>query len=207
MRLNAGAAVGDTSSAWAIRIDNGGNTIFFDELSDPSEEMDLDASGNLTIDGNMVIGNTLLDANDTIVNVGENLDVNGNVTVSGTVTSTGTMFAPLFDSSSDRNLKEEFQVVNPVEVLEKVASLPISTWEFIFEEGDVRHMGPMAQDFHAAFGLGQHDTRINLTDTNGVTMAAIQGLNLKLEEKDAKIAEMQERLQKLEAIVTALQNQ
>ena len=68
----------------------------------------------------------------------------------------GTVTATAFNPPSDRNLKENFAPVNPREVLEKVAALPISRWNF---KGDAAtpHVGPMAQDFHAAFGLGTDD--------------------------------------------------
>jgi len=45
----------------------------------------------------------------------------------------------------------------------------------------------MARDFHAAFGLGESEKRINTVDADGVALAAIQGLNQKLEEKDREI--------------------
>ena len=46
---------------------------------------------------------------------------------------------------------------------------------------DKRHIGPVAQDFHAAFGLGTHETAIATVDADGVALAAIQGLNEKVE--------------------------
>jgi hypothetical protein len=134
------------------------------------------------------------------------LDENGNLTVDGDVTATA------FNVTSDRNLKEEFEVVNPFEVLEKVAAMPITTWEFNFDEADIRHMGPMAQDFHAAFGLGATDTKIGLTDSSGVALAAIQGLRLMHEQKDQTIRELrqrndelQRRLERLEKAFEAMQ--
>jgi hypothetical protein len=40
----------------------------------------------------------------------------------------------------------------------------------------MRHLGPMAQDFHAAFGLGDSDRTINMVDANGVLIVAVQAL-------------------------------
>ena len=65
-------------------------------------------------------------------------------------------------------------------------------------------MGPMAQDFHAAFGLGISDKLIDTIDPDGVALAAIQGLNEKLGEKDAEIAAMQSELSALKEQVAAL---
>jgi hypothetical protein len=65
-------------------------------------------------------------------------------------------------------------------VLDKVAALPITRWTFKEMPGQ-KHLGPMAQDFHAAFGLGADDRGITTVDEGGVALAAIQGLNAKLE--------------------------
>ena len=68
----------------------------------------------------------------------------------------------------------------------------------------VRHIGPMAQDFKAAFGVGESDTGIATVDADGVVLAAIQGLNQKLEETRAENAELKRRLQELEKAVRKL---
>ena len=60
-------------------------------------------------------------------------------------------------------------------------------------------MGPMAQDFHAAFGLGVSDKLIDTIDPDGVALAAIQGLHALVQEKDAEIDELRARLERLEA--------
>ena len=119
----------------------------------------------------------------------------------------GTVTATAFNPSSDRNLKEKIAPVNPVEVLDKVAALPISRWNF---KGDAAtpHVGPMAQDFHAAFGVGTDDKHIATVDADGVALAAIQGLNQKLDEtraelkrRDVENAALIARLEKLERLM------
>lgn len=100
-----------------------------------------------------------------------------------------------FVSASDRNLKENFEPVNPREVLDKVAALPLSTWNYRADL-TARHVGPMAQDFHAAFGVGSDDRHIATVDADGVALAAIQGLNQKLEEQ---VQAQAKRISQLEA--------
>jgi hypothetical protein len=112
-------------------------------------------------------------------------------------------------NGSDRNSKRDFTAVNPVEVLAKISALPISEWQYKVDAAEVRHIGPMAQDFHAAFGLnGGDDKHISTVDEGGVALAAIQGLNQKLEtenqEKNAKIRELEARLNQLEKTVQLL---
>lgn len=115
----------------------------------------------------------------------------------------GGVSATVFVTTSDRNAKQNFAPVSPTQVLEKVTSLPIQTWSFK-EMPNVPHMGPTAQDFHAAFGLGGSDTTIATVDPDGVALAAIQGLNELLKQKDRKISQLEERLGKLEKAVSAL---
>ncbi len=103
-----------------------------------------------------------------------------------------------FVSASDRNLKENFQPVNARAVLEKVAALPLSEWNYKADPA-ARHVGPMAQDFHAAFGVGPDDKHIATVDADGVALAAIQGLNQKLAEQSAAMRERDARIARLEA--------
>ena len=90
---------------------------------------------------------------------------------SGGLTVNGT-----FISSSDRARKENFAEVKPRDVLERLASMPIQKWNYK-DDAKVRHIGPMAQDFHAAFGVGPDEKHIAMVDADGVALAAIQGLH------------------------------
>jgi hypothetical protein len=112
----------------------------------------------------------------------------GNQTVSWTPGSASWTF------SSDRNLKDRFSTVNPEAVLEKVSQLPIVEWSY--KSYPQRHVGVMAQDFHAAFPLNNEDTLLNDADLHGVTLAAIQGLNQKVEAGNRK---SEDRIQRLES--------
>lgn len=106
-------------------------------------------------------------------------------------------------SLSDRNAKEHLAAVNPSEVLAKVVALPLSTWNYKSQDTSIRHIGPMAQDFKAAFAVGETDTGISTVDADGVALAAIQGLNQKLAETRAENAELRARLEKLEQLINA----
>ncbi|HEX4121123.1 MAG TPA: tail fiber domain-containing protein [Verrucomicrobiae bacterium] len=95
-------------------------------------------------------------------------DING-VTVNGT-----------FNNLSDRNAKQNFTPVSSVQMLEKVAQLPVSEWSYK-EDPNTRHVGPVAQDFYASFNIGTDDKHIAPIDEGGVALAAIQGLDQKVE--------------------------
>jgi hypothetical protein len=122
------------------------------------------------------------------------------------IDTAGNVAARSFTPTSDRNAKRDFAPVDSREILEKVAHLPIQTWVFK-EDALVPHIGPMAQDFHAAFGVGPDDKHIATVDADGVALAAIQGLNRKLEDtlkaRDERIAGLERRLATLERIISA----
>jgi trimeric autotransporter adhesin len=131
----------------------------------------------------------------------ERLHVAGNILATGTITP-----------SSDRNLKKHFAPVDVESVLDRVAALPLQQWTYEAEDDAIRHLGPMAQDFHAAFGLGANDTTIATVDADGVALAAIQGLNAKVEsgtqqakaemaQLRAENAALKARLDKLEQLL------
>jgi hypothetical protein len=92
-------------------------------------------------------------------------------------------------SPSDRDRKSGFSDVDVEAVLAAVRELPITTWSYKDDPG-VRHIGPMAQDFAAAFGVGDDDRRIHTVDASGVALAAIQALAARLEAAEARIAEL-----------------
>jgi hypothetical protein len=82
--------------------------------------------------------------------------------------------------------------VNGYAVLETVAALPVSTWRYLWEPDDVRHLGPMAQDWHAAFGFNQDDTKIPVVDGLGVALVCVQALHRRVEELTAEVDRLRE---------------
>ena len=126
-------------------------------------------------------------------------DGSGGSTDSLVMDTAGNVTALSFTGTSDRNLKENFVDVDQDEILEKIAALPMTRWNFIAEGQKVQHIGPMAQDFHAAFGLGLNERTIATTDADGVALAAIQALYQQLQAKKAELETVHQRLEALEA--------
>lgn len=123
----------------------------------------------------------------------------------------GKVSATSYITQSDRNAKTKIHPVDGKAILDQVDRMPVSWWVFK-DDPKKNHVGPMAQDFHAAFGLdGDDDKHINLTDIAGVSLASIQELSREMKEKDAKIAELQDQLKAMSdtfsARVAALEQQ
>ena len=78
--------------------------------------------------------------------------------------------------ASDRRIKDNVRDINTQDVLQRLLAMPITTWNLMAQDPSIRHMGPMAQDFRAAFDLGETELGINTLDADGVAFAAIQGL-------------------------------
>lgn len=104
-----------------------------------------------------------------------------------------------WSSLSDRNVKANFAPVDGQEVLARLAEVPIQTWNYRSQDPSIRHMGPVAQDFYAAFGLGEDDKHISTVDADGVALAAIQGLYAQNREQAAQIEALEARMAELEA--------
>jgi hypothetical protein len=107
-------------------------------------------------------------------------------------------------NASDRNLKANFAPVNAHSILDRVAALSILTWNYRSQPRSIRHIGPMAQDFRKAFGLGEDDRHIATIDSEGVALAAIQELYHLVQQKDARIQEQREQIKKLTSEVEEL---
>jgi hypothetical protein len=101
--------------------------------------------------------------------------------------------------SSSRDTKEGFQALDPEAVLDKVAQIPMSAWSYKSDPSSLRHVGPMAEDFYAAFGLGADDKHIAINDSAGVALVAIQGLHKLVEEKEAEIRRLDEAVARKDA--------
>jgi hypothetical protein len=120
-------------------------------------------------------------------------------------------------NASDRESKTDFGAIDPLQVLAKVDAMPVTHWRYKSQTSEL-HLGPVAQDFYAAFGLGADDRHIATVDEAGVALAAIQGLHRLIQEKEAKIeaqhraiadqqraiAQLRERMAQLESLRSEL---
>jgi FtsZ-binding cell division protein ZapB len=123
----------------------------------------------------------------------------------------------IWSNASDRNRKTDFKEVDPRAVLDKLAAMPVRQWRYTNEDACVKHIGPVAQDFQSAFGLGTDDKTIGTVDADGVALAAIQGLNQKLEDRcqkadsrvenlEAENAQLKRQLAEIKELVQSLAN-
>jgi hypothetical protein len=115
------------------------------------------------------------------------------------ITNDGTIYSKGVAVTSDRNAKRNFTAIDPKAVLAKVASMPVTTWNYKDDSAGTKHIGPVAQDFHAAFGLnGADDTHISIVDEGGVALAAVQGLNQELGEQSMQLQRKDREIQNLQ---------
>ena len=208
-------ALDNGNPAW-LHINPAGGQVLLGSGSDVSwgdhyySKLTADQGGSIEIGNSLLLSatphidfhygiNGVQDFNVRLINDGNNQ-----------LTCTGNFLAQTLTPLSDRNAKENITEVDSREVLEKVAALPIARWNFKTEAG-IGHLGPMAQDFREAFNLGADDKHIATVDADGVALAAIQGLNQKLIDKEVKLAaqseqigSLQERLKSLEQLVSKL---
>jgi hypothetical protein len=105
---------------------------------------------------------------------------------------------------SDRRAKYDFEQVDSIAILERLAQMPMQRWRYKEERSGALHIGPMAQDFHAAFGLGDSERHIATVDADGVALAAIQGLHQLVQRQAATIEALEARLAAHEQRIAAL---
>jgi hypothetical protein len=114
--------------------------------------------------------------------------------------SAGVSLAPgasAWSAISDRSSKENFGRVEGADLLQRVNAIPILTWNWRSQDPSVRHIGPVAQDFHAAFTVGEDDRHISTVDADGVALAAAQALYRLSLQKDKEIRELSRKVREL----------
>jgi hypothetical protein len=193
----------DAGSRNKILVENAGTTNFREMLEIRNNGGPVFILKDMTVPqrwGIGTLGSSLVIDNQANPGIELSLSSTGNLTISG-------IYSP-----SDRSLKKDIVPVSHENVLAKLAALPIATWTY--KTDDVRHIGPMAQDFAVAFGLGIDDKHISPNDMAGVSMAAVQGLNQVLQNKAEEIATLQrenaglaKRVEALEALLSTLMDQ
>jgi hypothetical protein len=165
-----------------------------------------EASGGTVHDGAFVFSDGALAANfrSSGPNTFNVLATGGARIVTGATVASGELTAPTgveiaagggsWTSLSDRAAKRDLHDANARDVRARVAAMPVYTWRYITEVSGALHMGPTAQDFRAACGLGDSDRRITAVDADGVALAAIKGLKQVIDEKDARIDALEREL-------------
>jgi len=116
------------------------------------------------------------------------VDSSGNVLARGTISQL-----------SMRASKENFAAADGNDLLARLERMPISSWNYRGEPTGERHLGPVAEDFHAAFGLGASDHYIAPADEAGVALASVKALQEQLKQRDREVQALEQRLRALEA--------
>lgn len=108
---------------------------------------------------------------------------------------------------SDRNVKTGFEPIDGTALLDSLAEVPITQWRYLWEEPEIKHIGPMAQDFYGAFGLGDEEKYIGTLDADGVALAGVQALYELAKQQQAQIEALQQQNADLSARLDALEGE
>jgi hypothetical protein len=109
-----------------------------------------------------------------------------------------------WSSVSDRARKDNFFELDGEDVLRRLRDVPVTTWNYLTQDPGIRHAGPVAQDFRAAFGLGESDVLINTVDIDGINMAGVKALERRTSAQQTRIAELEAQLAAAEDRLAAL---
>lgn len=120
------------------------------------------------------------------------VDSNGNVTARGTISQL-----------SSRATKENFESLDGPLLLAKLEKLEVPAWNYRESTAEERHIGPVAEEFHDTFGVGADPRFLAPGDVAGVALASVKALQEEVKQRDARIAELEARLQRLEALLPA----
>ncbi|HEV3049448.1 MAG TPA: tail fiber domain-containing protein [Longimicrobium sp.] len=153
-------------------------------------------------------------ANEMLIRASGGIRIRSNVALSNgcNIAASGTNWV----CSSSRTLKENFVPVDGEELLRRVRGVPLNRWTLIDDAARTPHMGPFAEDFHAAFGLGDDPKAIGHQDIDGVNFAGVQALEARtvrmqetidaqarqIEQLQGDKAAMEARIARLEALLT-----
>lgn len=180
-RIQPGSATADT-----LIIDNEGQV----SIGKPGS---IEANATLHVRARNVGTDDAVLVEDVAGNDLLNLQTDGDMTLAGTLAQL-----------SRRDSKEHFSKVNHRAILAALKQLSISTWNYKHQPDDQRHLGPMAEDFHAAYGLGTDPQHIVTSDMAAVALASSQALLVELDNKEERIVELEDRLAQMEQMMTLL---
>lgn len=116
---------------------------------------------------------------------------------------------------SDKNVKENIESLDKDFYLSQLDSIEVTKWNYITQDEKIKHIGPMAQDFHKHFNIGNDSTRINSMDFDGINLLLLQAVyektlnydnqNKKLTELEAELEKLRAERQELEGLVNQLE--
>lgn len=135
---------------------------------------DIESDGSLTVTGDADLQGNITLATTTVANINVGILTSD----SGAYLSDGGDWV----NASSKELKENFATTSPQDILSKIGALPIYTWNYKAQDSSIIHIGPTAEDFHQAFGLGGENGNkaISTIDPAGIALSGIQALNQKL---------------------------
>jgi hypothetical protein len=189
---NANTGAGAQRELFELR-NKGGVSFIFEDTTVP-ERWSFASFSNSFIINNQAVGG-----------VEYNFGPTGNLVIAGNLTANG-VFYP-----SSRVLKDDFRVVDGREALARLTAMPVSEWRYRSDPAASRHIGPVAEDFHSAFGLGSDGTGLNVGDVAGVTIAAVQGLWMELRDQKTaaqeQLAELHQMLEEQRLLIEGLRTE
>ncbi len=110
-----------------------------------------------------------------------------------------------WNNASSRAFKQAFSAVDTRALLDRVLALPLGRWQYLNAAAEGWHLGPTAEDFFDAFGLGASAQHITTVDASGVALAAVQGLAARIEEtQTTTLAELEQENARLHAELAQL---
>jgi len=109
-----------------------------------------------------------------------------------------------WSSISDVRAKHRFRELDGADVLARIAAMPVTEWSYKAQNDAIRHIGPTAQDFHAAFGLGEDSLRIGTLDADGVALAGVRALEARTRQQSEEVAALRSEIAHLRELVAAL---
>lgn len=110
-----------------------------------------------------------------------------------------------WQSLSDKYMKENFEAVDGEDLLRRLRKVPISTWNYKTQNAKIRHMGPMAQDFAAAFNIGEDERHIATIDPDGVALAGVKALDNRTNGQQQRIEALEKENKELKLRLTRIE--
>jgi len=111
-----------------------------------------------------------------------------------------------WNTMSDKNKKENFKTVDKQEILDKLVAMPVDSWNYKTQNKNITHIGPYAQDFNKAYGLGDGKLSISTIDSNGIALVSVQALAERNKILNQKNKELEHKMNSLEARLSKIEN-